>query len=117
MPICSVCGQEKPGEEFAFRWKALGKKNSACRECQAKRGHRWYEEHKQEHLENVRKRKEQARQEARNFIWDYLSNSICVSCGEYDPMVLQFDHVRGEKRKDISRMVQDGDSIKSIGCD
>ncbi len=33
----------------------------------------------------------------------------CVDCGEPDPIVLEFDHVRGEKRADV-------DSLITVGC-
>jgi hypothetical protein len=36
---------------------------------------------------------------------EYLSTHHCVDCGEADPIVLEFDHVRGTKKHTISRMI------------
>lgn len=38
----------------------------------------------------------------------------CVDCGESDPVVLDFDHVKGEKRRAIADMVSNYYSIKTI---
>jgi spore coat polysaccharide biosynthesis protein SpsF (cytidylyltransferase family) len=54
------------------------------------------------------------REDAQRFIYEYLSYQKCADCGEYDFSVLTFDHVRGKKKKEISRMVADGDSIEAI---
>lgn len=42
---------------------------------------------------------------AKNFVNGYLASSSCVDCGETDPVVLHFDHVRGEKIKAVSYMI------------
>lgn len=48
------------------------------------------------------------------FVMNYLQNNGCVDCGEKDPTVLDFDHVRGVKFKNISKMIQDNNSMKRI---
>jgi hypothetical protein len=58
--------------------------------------------------------KENARQKAREFIATYLSAHPCIDCGETDPVVLTFDHVRDQKHDNISDMVRNGLSIEAI---
>ena len=38
----------------------------------------------------------------------------CVDCGESEPLVLEFDHVRGKKKKAIADMVSHSYSIETI---
>tara|TARA_R110002020_G_scaffold65290_4_gene172469 strand:- start:402 stop:746 length:345 start_codon:yes stop_codon:yes gene_type:complete len=38
----------------------------------------------------------------------------CVDCGESDPLVLDFDHVKGKKRKAIADMISRSYSIETI---
>ena len=38
----------------------------------------------------------------------------CVDCGESDPIVLEFDHVRGKKKKAIADMMSHSYSIQTI---
>ncbi|MCA1554624.1 MAG: hypothetical protein LC737_09630, partial [Chloroflexi bacterium] len=39
-------------------------------------------------------------------VYEYLLTHACVGCGESDPVVLEFDHVRGEKLLSISEMIE-----------
>jgi len=50
----------------------------------------------------------------RQFLADYLAEHPCVDCGENDPLVLDFDHVRGKKKQNVSRMVVDGYCLKTL---
>jgi hypothetical protein len=58
--------------------------------------------------------KENARQRAREYIAEYFAKHPCCDCGESDPIVLTFDHVRGEKRGNVSDMVSHGFGLESI---
>lgn len=40
------------------------------------------------------------------YIYEYLRSHPCVDCGNCDPRVLQFDHVRGEKKMPVSNMAR-----------
>jgi hypothetical protein len=56
----------------------------------------------------VHARRNKIRGENRIRAWAYLSERACVDCGERDPVVLEFDHVRGVKTDEISRLISDG---------
>jgi hypothetical protein len=58
--------------------------------------------------------KQNAKQRAREFIVAYLNEHHCVDCGESDPVVLTFDHMRGEKKDNISDMVNHGFGLETI---
>lgn len=46
-------------------------------------------------------------QDKKQQIFAYLCERECVECGENDPLVLEFDHLR-EKKADISELIQSG---------
>lgn len=114
MKRCAKCGQFKDESEFSWRYEDQGILQKACKTCRKEENAQWYDRHKDEHRDNVRQRKSDVREEAQRFVYEYLSYQTCVDCGEYDFAVLTFDHVRGVKKKEISRMVADGDSIRTI---
>ena len=113
MPICLRCYQNKLDEDFAWRWKLLGVRQKVCRECRKRENDLWYRKHKQEHLENVKTRKNENRIFARDFVWGYLTQHPCEICGEWDPTVLEFHHLYG-KDKAISKMIAEGVTIEKI---
>jgi len=44
----------------------------------------------------------------RAYVLNYLLQSPCVDCGEQDPVVLEFDHISGEKVNEISLLTWSG---------
>ena len=77
--------------------------------------HKQYYQDNREHFKETNKRNKAART-SENIVWrsDYLAKHPCVDCGENNPMVLQFDHVRGKKFKPLSRMWTTGYSLERI---
>lgn len=114
MKACATCGQEKEEEQFYWRYKDKGIRWGTCKTCQKKQKKRWYEKHGKAHREKVNERQRDLVAKNRKFIWNYLLRHPCVDCGESNPIVLEFDHVRGEKRDSISRLIGDKYSLKVI---
>ncbi len=113
MKQCARCGEYKDEEEFNWRWKSLGVRQSICRDCQSIRRREHYERHQEEEKARSYEITKRRREEADRFIYEYLSVHPCVDCGEYDFSVLTFNHVRG-KKMDISQMAAQGYSIDAI---
>jgi len=95
---CCRCGEDKPEEEFPWKSKSDRKRNTTCKECKSEYNRQHY---KKNHKEYNDRRKEYVNQ-SRQKLFDYLKDHPCVDCGESDPIVLEFDHVRGEKEFSIA---------------
>lgn len=46
-------------------------------------------------------------------VYEYLLQNPCISCGEKDPIVLEFDHL-GAKKRDVSALVNSPSSLKAV---
>jgi hypothetical protein len=73
-------------------------------------GRKWRESHKELNDEYRR----QHRLEAMTLVFSHLQTHPCVDCGEDNPLVLEFDHVKDSKLETISRMVQGRYSLAKI---
>jgi hypothetical protein len=97
---CSTCKLWKPFEAFNRLTKSGDGRQPSCRECNRK----YHQDHLERHLAQIRARTKRVRAEYQRRIWEYLEAHPCVDCGETDPVVLEFDHVR-DKVMEISRMI------------
>jgi hypothetical protein len=104
MKKCSKCGSSKAESEFSWSIRGV-KKHSACNSCRASERLDYYKRNKGKELKYKYERQSKKREEARHFVFDYLSRNPCTDCGQADPMILTFDHVRGSKKMNISQMV------------
>jgi hypothetical protein len=57
------------------------------------------------HIALVKANQERVRAETQIKLWKYLTGKKCQDCPETDPIVLDFDHIRGTKRQSISKMI------------
>ena len=113
MKNCSKCGL--PKDESEFSWSIRGvKRHSACNSCRAGERMDYYERNKDKELKYKAERQVVKREEARSFVFNYLKEHPCVDCGNADPYVLTFDHVTGNKKMNVSQMVNQGYSLEAI---
>jgi hypothetical protein len=111
--ICTKCGEEKDISQFSWSIRGI-KRHSRCHSCRSDERSEYYERNKAKELKYKWERQVRKREEARRFVFSYLISHPCVDCGQTDPMVLTFDHVTGEKKMDISQMVNQGYSLEAI---
>ena len=96
MKVCPKCGND--GD---FYKRTNGKDCSICKLCQNECCRNHYEANKEQYLSrNIRYRRK-----LQDTINDYLRKHPCVDCGEAELSVLDFDHVRGDKKDNVSSMV------------
>ena len=74
-----------------------------------------YHENKAAYIERSAIRKSATRKKLKAFSDRYKMLCGCVDCGyKVNPIALQFDHVRGQKEKDVSLMIIGCMSMKKI---
>ncbi|HLO34293.1 MAG TPA: hypothetical protein VK249_34430 [Anaerolineales bacterium] len=112
--ICPGCGEVRDAEAD-FTWSIKGiKRQSRCNVCRAIEQADYYERTKPDRLKYKWDRQVRKREEAREYVEAYKSTHPCVDCGKTDTRFLTFDHVRGEKKMNVSQMVNQGYSIEAI---
>lgn len=101
---CRRCAEVKALSEFSRRKRATDGLQCYCRQCARDIYVAHYKEHKVRIGARNQARTKKNRPMYRSFVWKYLLAHPCVDCGGSDPIVLEFDHVRGEKVADVSNM-------------
>lgn len=105
MKICNSCKSEKPYSEFHKRPSSKDGYRYECKECVKRQNKRYYQGHRGRCDQLAKARCERARYKNKLFIIEYLKNHSCIDCGNNNPVVLDFDHVRGRKRKTVPQML------------
>ena len=90
---CSRCKLEKSVEEFNWRRKARGERDTHCRPCRAAYKREHYARHRQRYIDQAAVRKRALADERTACLLDFFATHPCVDCGEDDPVVLEFDHL------------------------
>lgn len=99
--VCGRCKRTKPVEEFS--WKRKGVKRQAyCKTCQSNYYKAEYALNPLPYMIRATEQRRELRKRMRSFIQEYLATHPCVDCGQTDPLVLEFDHVFGQRKATIA---------------
>jgi hypothetical protein len=102
---CPGCHETKPVDEFNWKIKSRNLRQWLCRPCYRAHKKARYRSDPASHQQRTSQDRRRRYQENVSNILTYFKTHPCVDCGESDPPALDFDHVRGVKRENISRML------------
>lgn len=110
--ICKKCGKDKSLEAFAIRNKGTGRRQSWCKECVREYDKLRYTDPKVRQGFIDRSKRRQI--EWRKKLFEYLKDKKCMDCRESNSIVLEFDHIKGEKTCNISDLIRKTPSWEKI---
>jgi hypothetical protein len=99
---CYRCGELKPQGGFAWRRRTKGQRDSFCRPCRSAYGKEHYVANRQRYIDQARMQKQKLALARTTYLIEFFETHPCVDCGETDPVVLEFDHLR-DKLFDIGQ--------------
>jgi len=115
MKRCGRCGEVKAYEDYGYRNKTAGVRHTICKTCHAAYRVAYVERLGRDvHHANIVAWTASQRSARRSAVLEYLAAHPCVDCGEGDPRVLDFDHVRDVKSAAISAMIRDRRPMRAI---
>ena len=91
---CYRCGETKPAAAFSWRRRHLGQRDSFCRPCRKAYGREHYLANRERYIEHARLQTARLQLERTRFLLDFFVTHPRSDCGETDPVVLEFDHLR-----------------------
>ncbi|NDD53185.1 hypothetical protein EBZ39_04775 [bacterium] len=101
--LCKNCCRQKSLEDFYVNRQSCDGRANPCKTCWKARDRLRYAT-QLARRQKVAQNKTRMRRKTANFIRSYLKMHPCVDCGEADIVVLDFDHIRGQKKDKISSM-------------
>lgn len=114
---CPTCAIEKGASEFGQDKARADGLQSQCRVCKKAVQARWYQKNKARHVTRVVKRRREVEAEMIKAVLAYLETHPCADCGERNPVVLEFDHVRGNKLNSICNLISRGCCWEAINAE
>lgn len=114
MKKCHHCQVSKPPTSFNRNRHSEDGRQSYCRTCTTAQSRSYYSRHRERMVRQIRNASDRRVEIACKKVIEYLRTHPCIGCNEKNPVVLDFDHVRGEKCGDVSAMVTKGYSWQVI---
>jgi hypothetical protein len=99
--------------ENSDEWSPQGR----CRICNREYQRTWFAKNRSVQAARVKVTTDRVRAENKDRLWAYLITHPCVDCGIADPRVLEADHVQGNQRAAISRLIYLGANWEAIAAE
>ena len=91
---CCVCDVVKPLTEFHRKSAARDGLQSQCRACNIEAAKEFHADNVEHCRARIKAWMRKVDLENKRRVFEYLVAHPCVDCGERDPVVLEFDHLR-----------------------
>lgn len=112
MKTCNGCNESKPVTDFAKKRDRL---QSRCKSCSNAYGKEYYSNNSERMKADSAAAKKVRMDDIKARIREIKETTPCMDCHELHPwFVMDFDHVRGVKYRDISAMLKDADSWSKL---
>lgn len=111
---CIVCKVPKPIAMFNKNKNNSDGHSNFCRECGKAYNKTYYTNNKRKSHDNRNAIRKKQRVICKKLVLSHLREHGCIDCGERDPIVLEFDHVRGTKTNNICHMIAQGRSVVAL---
>lgn len=113
MKVCSKCGITKNETEYFVKDSKTGRLHAQCKLCYKEHRKTYYATHYKKYgdiyRERAKMRRTKIKRELQLKLISYLKNKKCVTCGESDIRVLEFDHINtATKAFGISTAIRNG---------
>jgi hypothetical protein len=113
MKRCPSCKQLLPVTSFNRRKRSANGRQSYCRSCNSASSRKYHYANKADHNRQIHLRSRKIAGEMKRLLYEYLLEHPCVDCGEADPVVLEFDHLR-DKIANVSALAASGSGWPEI---
>ena len=114
MKKCHICKKAKSLSEFNKKHDRKDGLQTHCRECNRQLSKDYYKNNRTKHLKAILIRNKKNREFLQRYIVQYLKEHCCVDCGQNNIIVLEFDHIRGIKTRNISDMLHRNVSLTTL---
>lgn len=98
--VCTLCKQEKSLEDFGRKRNSY---QARCKVCFNEYTRSHYKNNKEYYKQKAEKHNSEYRLRNLQHMVDYFKEHPCVDCGETDPVVLEFDHLK-DKEYNVSKL-------------
>ena len=108
MKRCTLCKKDKVLKSFNKNKHRKDGLSNICKDCSKKHSKEYYKKNHEKMILQISVSKKNRVLENRKKVYDYFLKHPCIDCKESDPIVLEFDHIKGNKVENVSKLIADG---------